>query len=236
MNSQSQPFKLVRSKRLYELVAEQIEAMIREQQLAPGARLPAERELSELLGVSRPSLREAMIALETLGLVEVRVGEGTFVSQNPSSRGAISFIGEADLGPGPLEQFEARQAIEIACVRHAALRARLEHIEEMRQLIEEMEALVADLENPMALHRKFHELLATASGNLIFVKAVSDLWEMRQQRMWNLLRTKVENSESWRLGISMRHELVGRIAARDADGAATILTEHFERVGRMYFG
>jgi DNA-binding FadR family transcriptional regulator len=69
--------QIVRSRRVYEQIAEQIQELIRSRALRPGDRLPAERELAAMLGVSRPSVREAMIALEAAGFIEVRTGDGT---------------------------------------------------------------------------------------------------------------------------------------------------------------
>ena len=80
------PLRLVRPKRMYEQVAEQIEALIRGGTFTPDARLPGERELAERLGISRPSLREALIALETAGLIETRVGDGTYVRRRHAAR------------------------------------------------------------------------------------------------------------------------------------------------------
>lgn len=228
--------KVIRPKRLYEQVAEQIEALIRKRHLAPGSKLPSERELAEMLGVSRPSLREAMIALETLGLVEVRVGEGTFVIEQSPAEPAPLFAAAANLGPGPLEQFEARRAIEVACAGHAALRATEAQIDELEAMVDELGRLVADHVNPGDVHRSFHELLARASGNLIFVQAVRELWDLRRKPMWEVLRKKVENEESWRAGIMSRRSLVAAVRRRDSEAAAAAMAGHFDRIWQLYFG
>src|SRR3982750_2322149 len=73
------PVRAIQSQRVYEKIAEQLTHLIRDRNMRPGDRLPPERELASQLGVSRPSVREAMIALETAGLVEVRTGSGTYV-------------------------------------------------------------------------------------------------------------------------------------------------------------
>jgi DNA-binding transcriptional regulator YhcF (GntR family) len=73
------PFQSIEPRRLYRQIAEQIRGLIRSGEYRPGARLPPERDLAKQLGVSRPSVREALIALEVEGLVEVRIGSGIYV-------------------------------------------------------------------------------------------------------------------------------------------------------------
>ena len=75
------PFQAVATQRLYEQVAGQVTDLVARGEFKPGDRLPPERDLAKILGVSRPTVREAMIALEIAGLVEVRVGAGTFVTE-----------------------------------------------------------------------------------------------------------------------------------------------------------
>jgi len=77
-------FQPVRPRRIYEDIVRQIQGLIAERQLQPGDRLPSERELAELLSVSRASVREALRVLSAMGLVEVRSGDGTFVRQAPA--------------------------------------------------------------------------------------------------------------------------------------------------------
>jgi len=228
--------KVVRAKRIYEQVAEQIEALIRAEKLPVGSRLPSERDLAEFLGVSRPSLREAMIALETLGLVEVRVGEGTIIAKAPDHGSGATLLAGADLGPGPLEQFEARRAIEVACAQLAAQRSSEADINEMQDLISGIQVCVRQGDSPKDLHRKFHEVMARASGNLLFVKIVRELWDYRTHPMWELLRKKVENPESWSAGVAMRIDLVECLRQRDSERAGQVMSKHFDRVGKMYFG
>ena len=115
--------RLIRPKRMYEQIAEQIEALIRDGTFDPGKRLPGERELAERIGVSRPSLREALIALETAGLIETRMGDGTYIRADIGPTPVFPLATGRDLGPGTLEQFEARRALECAAAELAAQHA-----------------------------------------------------------------------------------------------------------------
>ncbi|MBF0276536.1 MAG: FadR family transcriptional regulator [SAR324 cluster bacterium] len=228
--------KVERRKRLYEQIAEQIERLVREQGLPAGSKLPSERELAESLGVGRPSLREAMIALEMIGLIEVRVGEGTFVAEQPKSKKSFSFINGYDLGPGLLDQFEARRVIEIACVAKASQRASQEDIEELVNCLQEIKNAIEKLQNPNDIFRRFHVSLARISGNLIYLKMVEELWDLREQPMWDMLRKKVESLRSWELGLETRRRLIDCLRTRDEKGARREIENHFNRVEHLYFG
>lgn len=228
--------KIVRPKRLYEQIAEQIEAFILSKRLEPGTRLPPERELAEMLGVSRPSVREALIALETAGHIEVRTGDGTFVRGQNGVRPIFSLAESKDYGPGPVEQFEARAAIEPACAELAAQYGSLEQIDALEASLGRMRELVMAGENPAEEHRLFHTLLAEMSGNTILATAVGELWRLRQGELWTTLRKQVEHPESWYAGLDSRRELIARLRAHDGKGARAELERHFMRMRKYYFG
>lgn len=227
--------KIVRPKRLYEQIAEQIETLIRSENLAPGTRLPSERELAERLGVSRPSIREALIALETAGYIEVRTGGGTVIRAPVESTSAFSLFKGGDLGPGTLEQFEARKAIETACAELAASHATEDQLDALEESFRRMEVLVRDRRSPAPEHRVFHSILAEASNNSILAGVVRELWRMRDDEMWDTLRRRVENPESWASGLAFRRALISCLRRQDTAGARAAADTHFARVGRLYF-
>src|SRR5215831_8752577 len=115
------PFQVVESQRLYQQVAEQLGGLIDRGEFREGDRLPPERELSKKLGVSRPVVREAMIALEIAGLVEVRGGAGTFVKRARGDTGSL-LAAVADPGPGPFDLIAARRLLEGEIAFSAALK------------------------------------------------------------------------------------------------------------------
>src|ERR1044072_2614293 len=107
------PFRAVAAQRLYQQVAEQLGGLIDRGEFREGDRLPPERELSKKLGVSRPVVREAMIALEIAGLVEVRGGAGAFVTDKAKNGAAIQESNSRlfeGVGSSPLELIAARRA------------------------------------------------------------------------------------------------------------------------------
>ena len=227
--------KLIRPKRMYEQIAEQIEALIRGGAFPAKLRLPGERELAERIGVSRPSLREALIALETAGLIETRMGDGTYVRQDLPPAPVFPLAAAGDLGPGTLEQFEARRALECAAAELAATRATEDQRIGLRQCLTRMTELVEAGTNPAAEHATFHLLLVDAAHNQIFSRTVRDLWRARQGAMWETLRRKVENKASWRAGLVFRAQLLEALEARDGPAARALMDAHFHRVGRNYF-
>ena len=109
------PFQAVATQRLYEQVAGQVTDLVARGEFKPGDRLPPERDLAKLLGVSRPTVREAMIALEIAGLVEVRGGAGAFVTvkaKNGTTNGDDKQSPVRGRGSSPLELIAARRTIE----------------------------------------------------------------------------------------------------------------------------
>ena len=117
------PFQAVEPLRLYRQIAGQIAALIDSGEFPVGSRLPAERELATLLGVSRTSVREAIISLEIGGRVDVRVGTGIFVAGNASR---VPDAGDA--GPGPFELLAARKLVEGEIAALAAKKPSAAHL------------------------------------------------------------------------------------------------------------
>src|SRR5512134_3291273 len=130
------PIKAVEPQRLYRRIAEQIVQLIRRGEYRPGDRLPPERDLALQLEVSRPSVREALIALEVEGYVEVRVGSGVYVTQRRPGSGRVG-AGPGDAGP--FELIAARRLLESECAALAARRASPVQIRRMKAALAAME-------------------------------------------------------------------------------------------------
>ncbi len=229
--------RTIRSKRVYEQIAEQIEELIRRRHFKPGHRLPPERELAKQLGVSRPSVREAMIALETAGLIEVRTGDGTYVLELPNGSLRFPWAVAGDPGPGPLEQFEARVLVETELAVRAATVATPEDLAEMEAILQRMEI------NYRAQGTRddhdgylFHTTLARAGGNGILAGLVKTLWDMRGAAMWTQVRARVVRPRHVELVLADRRALLDALHAHDADGARRAMLDYFERARARYFG
>ncbi len=166
----------VKVRRLYLQVAEQLARFISDGELKPGDRLPSERDLASQFGVSRPTVREAMIALEISGLVEIRSGSGVYVLPQ---EGHSSGLGEEV--PGPLELLEARHAIEGETAALAATRIDAEGISALESQLAVIADDTASTEDKESADERFHELIAAASGNSALHSTVIWLWDMRNQ-------------------------------------------------------
>ncbi|WP_353805629.1 GntR family transcriptional regulator [Pseudomonas sp.] len=129
--------KIAEPRRLYQQIADQIRELIDGGEFVPGTRLPAERELAQKLGVSRPSLREALIALEIDNTVEIRMGSGVYVSAEALQTAHHT----KSLGDSPSELMQARAALEGATIVLAASRMTDETIATLRQILGQGAAL-----------------------------------------------------------------------------------------------
>jgi DNA-binding FadR family transcriptional regulator len=222
-------------KRLYEEIAARIEEHLREQSFKPGDRLPPERELAQQLGVSRPSLREAMIALETAGLIEVLVGSGTYVRALAPEGFKLPWSSAGDPGPGVREQFEARKLVEPELAALAAEHVTPEEIETMRRAVFQAAAKFAKGELAEEEDYAFHVTLAEASRNSVLAMLVRHLWDLRRGEMWFKLRARVVLPEHRMQVIADRREIVEALQARDPARARAIMVRYMQRAEKRFF-
>ena len=226
----------IKPKRLYQRIAEQIHAQLTALKLKPGDRLPSELELTRQLGVSRPSLREALIVLETAGLIEVVTGSGSYVREPPAGGVRLPWAQDGDPGPGPLEQFRARLLLEVELAAEAALNAGPREIAELEAILVRIERGLAERTAVGPDHFLFHQRLAEASGNTVLAGYVRDLLAMNQGPMWRTIRERVDTADNLAAGVAMRRRLIEQLRRRDARGARATMRQHMRRIGRVCFG
>jgi DNA-binding FadR family transcriptional regulator len=213
--------------RLYQRVAQRIRAFIGRQRLAPGQRLPSERDLATTLGVSRTSLREALIALELGGVIEVRAGAGAYVHTEPDRNEAC--VPEADAGP--FECLSARRLIEPELAAMAARMASDAAIAAIREAAAEMEKQQADRIGAEQADRNFHRAIARATGNSALVSVLDCLWNLRGS-LWHTLEEHFQTEELKKETLADHRRIVQAIAARDPAEARHAMRAHLERVTR----
>ena len=166
------PLQTVEPQRLYRQIAEQLRSLISAGEFAVGSRLPAERDLARQLGVSRPSVREALIALEVEAWVEVRTGSGVYVlDRSASQRPAVADTIEVAEW-GPLELIRARRVVEGETAAIAARSAKRKDIDAMRKALEAMKAEADGGVMPLEGDRAFHTAIAQAGGNVVLIETV----------------------------------------------------------------
>lgn len=217
---------MAESQRLYERLAQTLAAGISRGDYAVGTRLPSERELAQNFNVSRTTVREAMIALELDGLVDVRTGSGVYVTHATPPGGTP---GARDVGP--FELLEARRAIEGEVCAMAATRITTAQLAELTRLIAEMRSENEhDVERSEAADRRFHEVIASATENSGMVAAVQMLWDVRTRSPQSRsMSTKVRE-----LGIKPRIDdhtaILEALKRRDPHAARAAMREHLTRV------
>ena len=224
--------KAVQSQRRFEQVAEQISKLIKKGKLNPGERLPPERELAKQLEVSRPTVREAMIALEISGMVEVRVGSGIYVL-NTSSPDLKLRNNTIDIGPGPLELIEARKEIEGANAALAAQRIGMDCLEQLEQAIEKM---VHDNMTGADGDREFHLLVAKATGNSVLETLTAYLWDQQQHSpMWTKLIELMQEKKLHTIVLDDHQCLLDSLRQKNSEKAQAIMRTHLNHARDIYF-
>ncbi|MFQ0815265.1 GntR family transcriptional regulator [Brucella anthropi] len=213
-------------RRLYQQIADRVRNLIQDGQFPAGSRLPAERELAQQLGVSRPSLREALIALEIAGNVEIRMGSGIYVSAEPEKR---PFSHGASIGESPLEIMQAREMVEGSVVVTACARMTPERLAELRATIDAMKLNVDAGRKAMELDRQFHLLIAEQSGNSVLVRIVRDLFDERHSPLTSHIRTRFETNDTWALALAEHEAIYAALEARDPLQAQAAMRTHLDR-------
>lgn len=226
----------IESQRLYRKVADQIARLIREEHWTRGERLPAEREMAQQLGVSRPTVREAIIALELLGMVEVRTGAGIYVADYHADPPPSLFEAE-DQGPSPFELIAARRVFEgetaaIAAEQSTAqdLKGMLQAIEKMEQDIEKGVQLVTSQEDG---DRLFHSRVAATTRNSVIQSIVEQLWEGMRRPLFAAICRRVQMPENARRAVQDHRAIYAEIAGGNMQGARAAMHCHLDQVERM---
>jgi len=166
----------VNSLRLYQQVAAAIERAIAEGQYHPGQRLASERDLAEEFGVSRPTVRRAVIALEMRGLLEARQGSGVYVRQTSAP---VPAPPPKDLDIGAFDQAEARRLFEGEVAALAATLITDKELAYLETLVLEMNNKEATKEQSELADRQFHITIAQATRNSAIVRIVENTWDLR---------------------------------------------------------
>ena len=222
------PLQAVESQRLYRQIADQLRELIRGGEFAAGERLPAERDLARQLAVSRPSVREALIALEVEGWVEVRSGSGVYALSRPA-RARTPAPDAQSAEWGPLELIRARRVVEGETAAVAARVARRRDLDAMHAAIEQMRASADTGEMPLDGDRAFHTAIVRAGGNGVLLETVQGYWDSRRGPVFARLGGHFESVPSWRAAIAEHQAVLDAIRARDPDAARAAMHTHMDR-------
>lgn len=223
-------FESVNTKKNYEQIVEQIQELILDGTFQKGDKLPPERELTTKLGVSRSSLREALKALEVLGLIESKQGEGSYISNNVNSTILKSISIAYKLNNGTIEDIlELRHSLEIQAVRTAAIKATEDQIEELEAIVNKMEN-AADEEEQSQLDIEFHGKLIGMMNNVMFQiisESVSNLMQPFIKSIREIYREHDDYLKTYYF-VEQHRNVLDAIKERNPEKAVNLMMEHIQ--------
>ena len=209
-----------------ERVAEHIRRLIETGDLHPGDRLPGERDLARALGVSRPTVRSGLKALEAMGVVLSRRGAGTFIADGPPDLGREPLGLLAALhGFTPDEMFEARLILEVGVAGFAAEHASAEHLATMAEELTDQFAAVDDPHAFLVHDVRFHQALAAGCGNRVLAALV----EMVAAQFYEQRRQTVRRARDLRESAEMHRRVFRAVRGRNPEAAREAMVEHLRR-------
>ena len=217
------PQRLMRT-RLYEQVAEQITAWIAANGLQAGDRLPPERELATRLGVSRATLSQALVALEVIGVVAVRHGDGTVLTAKPAASRIVNAIrAHADRLP---EVIETRDALE---TKIAALAAARRTDDDLARIDDALHAMEQDIEaggRGLEGDERFHGAVTAAAHSLLLAHLMDEIGDLIKESRIESLSQPGRPLDS----LAAHRAIAEAIRAGDSEAAATAMHSHVEMV------
>jgi DNA-binding FadR family transcriptional regulator len=230
------PLQTVEPQRLYRQIAEQLRSLIASGEFSPGSRLPAERDLAKQLGVSRPSVREALIALEVEGIIDVRTGSGIYVRTSDALNGAAAAPRQSgDLGEwGPLELMRARELVEGEVAALAARNARRAQIAAISSALAQMREEAGAGTIPRAGDEAFHTAVAQACGNEVLRDTVRGYWNARSGPLFERLGDYFENPASWGAALVEHSAVLEAIRSHDDAAARLAMQAHLKKAYSRY--
>lgn len=216
---------MARDKRLYQTVQAKMTHLIDSGEFPTGGRLPPERELAERFEVSRPTVREAIIALEALGRVQVKTGSGVYVLEHQeASANGLSHI-------SPFELTESRALVEGEA---AALAANLITEDELKELEQSLVDMAQENDDGELADgdadRHFHQIIARATRNAMLVSIIEHMWHVRNHapQVFRAYKAICEMDGATR--VEEHEQIYKALVKRDANAARAAMHEHFARI------
>lgn len=217
------------ARRLYQQIADQVRQLIINGEYQTGSRLPAERDLAQQLGVSRPSLREALIALEIDGTIEIRMGSGIYVLN--AAKAAIT---GRSLGESPTELMQARAIIESAVIVQATAVMSATVLAALRDILTAMREEITEGRKPLEQDRQFHLVIAESAGNAVLHEIVASLFDERHSPMSDHMRGLFETPQTWQFALSEHEAILAALEARNPLAAQAAMHAHLTASGRRW--
>ncbi|KND61101.1 Transcriptional regulator, GntR family [Candidatus Burkholderia verschuerenii] len=216
----------LKSERLYQKISSLLIALIEDGTYAPGQALPAERDLAKQLGVGRSSVREALIAMEIAGRVEIRTGTGVFVREPEAARAEPS--GEAEFSAADL--LSARALIEGKIAALAARHGTDKQRRALTRIIDKLETQSVHNAAFLDEDKRFHLHISDMTGNPVLTEVMTVLWNKRYSPMFTHLETFYADADI-PIAMNADHRKIGEaILNRDARAAKNAMRAHLRNV------
>jgi GntR family uxuAB operon transcriptional repressor len=215
------------SDRSYQRLAAQILSLVGDGELPVGSRLPSERTLAERFDVSRTSVREAIVALEVQGVVEVRGGSGIYVCA-PQGAQRTSF--QLPQGPGPIELLRARAVIEPEIAALAASERKDSDLDRIFSALTSMREHIHDKDANQAADRLFHLRIAESTGNGVLLHMATAMWDRARGPVWSKIEQHFHTPDLRVASQDDHQRIFTALMARDVVGARAAMRAHLERV------
>jgi GntR family transcriptional repressor for pyruvate dehydrogenase complex len=220
-------FQPIKPKKVSSQIADQIRSSILAGEFAPGDKLPPERELAEMFGVSRPSVREALNVLASAGLVMSYQGGGTVV---------MSLVETAAGNPltelirveqeRALDVIEVRKGMESWTAYYAAQRALPEDLRRLEEIVEGMQRNLEGVKPSEDLDANFHIVIARATHNIVWLHLMQSLFDAMKEFQQSVWRAVYLTQDDHHLLFKHHHRIYEAIKGKDADGARDAMIEH----------
>jgi len=231
-------FEKVRPRKVSAIAAEQIVDAIQRGDYPVSSKLPSEFELAEQMGVSRPSIREALSALQAMSIIESRPGSGNYVLRKPSSSEESDTVYLIESETGCLDVMEARGVLEPPIAALVAGKASEDVVSRLRKPIEDMREYAAqdDFDSYFEADKKFHIALAEASGNALVSAALSPLLDTMDQRVYREFTRHyyLKNVDDLQHVVDLHQEILDAIEANDGKTAFAKTVEHWDRMREIW--
>lgn len=228
-------FTPIKNTKVYEQVVEQIKAMIIDGTLKKGDKLPSERDLAEQLAVSRTSVREAIRALQVIGLIDSRQGEGNFIRESfenslfePMS---MMFMLEQSK---PEDILELRKIVEIETAALAAKKISEDEIRELGEIIEKLKENNSEDEN-IVIDKAFHYKIAKASGNLMIINILNVISTLIDEFIKGARGRILTDGENKNVLMDSHENIYKSLREHNPKEAARYMRKHFELVDEYYY-
>ncbi|MGK9201730.1 transcriptional regulator NanR [Sinorhizobium meliloti] len=225
----------VQKKKLYVEVLDRLMEAISTSEFPPGSQLPSEKELMSMIGVGRPSIREAMLAMQQMGLIKISHGERARVI-NPTPDVIVAQISAAMImmlatNPRGLQELkEVRLLLETGLVRVATRRATARDLDRLAVSIRQLQEARGDQARFVAVDMQFHVIIAEMSGNSMIAAVSKGMLDWLSRFKRDLVAMKGAE----RLTIEEHERIYKAIAGGDAEAAAAAMAEHIDRANELY--